>query len=177
VDILPALIESLSKCGFLTDHLAMPHTHAEAEAEGAVDKGKHRDGVDSNKKRGQGRRWEKKSKGSHPVQTHQDESNTEPDPESISSGRWPYFSLPLRLQLLSPLILPSSIYLLISMLDISSLICLSFFLFRSSYMGICRVPTQGALYRRIDMKSYRKSQVRQRSQKDEEMRRECRIVV
>jgi hypothetical protein len=127
VDILPALIESLSKCGFLTDHLAMPHTHAEAEAEGAVDKGRHREGVDSNKKRGQGRRWEKKSKASNPVQTHQDESNTEPDPESISSGRWPYPSLTLRLQLLSPLILPSSIYLHISMLDISSLICLSYF--------------------------------------------------
>jgi hypothetical protein len=89
VDILPALIESLSKSGFLTDHLAMPHTHAEAEAQadGAVDKGGHREGVDSREKRGQGRRWEKKPKGSHLVQTNQDESNTEADPESISSGR------------------------------------------------------------------------------------------
>jgi hypothetical protein len=76
----------------------MPHTHAEAEAEGAVDKGRHREGVDSNKKRGHGRRWEKKSKGSHLVQTDQDESNTEPDPESISGGRWPYPSVPLQLQ-------------------------------------------------------------------------------
>jgi hypothetical protein len=46
-------------------------------------------------------------------------------------------------------------------------------------MGICRVPTEGALYRRIDMKSYRKSQVWQRPEKDEEDEemRECRIVV
>ena len=31
---------------------------------------------------------------------------------------------------------------------------------RSSYMGVCKVPVEGSLYRRIDMKSYRRSQVR-----------------
>lgn len=87
MDILPTLVESLSKCGFLTDHLAMPHTHTEIITEGSVDKDGQREGADSKEKKGQGRRWEKRPKGKFPVQTNQDESNTEPDPESISSGR------------------------------------------------------------------------------------------
>lgn len=94
MDILPALIESLSSCSFLTDHLALPHTHAEdegeagVEAEGAGDKGRRREGGDPRDWKLHGRRGEKKLKGRHPVQTDHVESNTDPDPGPISSGRY-----------------------------------------------------------------------------------------
>jgi hypothetical protein len=114
VDILPALVESLSKCGFLTDHLAMPHTHSHAEAEveveGAVDKNRQSDGTDSKGKKGQWRRWGAKPKDKHPVPvpSEHDERNTDPDQEYISSGR--YLSTTSSLLLLSAYLLTSNAY-------------------------------------------------------------------
>ena len=118
MDILPALVESLSKCGFLTDHLAMPHTHSHAEVEvevdGAVDKNIQSDGADSKGKKGQWRRWGAKPKEKHavPLSSEHDERNTDPDQEHISSGR--YLSTTSSLLLLSTYLLTSNTYLHIS---------------------------------------------------------------
>ena len=79
VDILSKLVTSLSECGFLTDHLAMPHTSCIDELPVSYEG----DTVSRNRSRWRGADEKKRAHtGSGAA-----ESAVDPDPETLGSGR------------------------------------------------------------------------------------------